>query len=166
MKIKGKVFVFGDHVNTDEIIPARFLNTGDPVELAGYCMEDTRPGFGQRADIVGSILLAGENFGCGSSREHAPIAIKAAGIACVMARSFARIFLRNSINIGLPLVELPGTHDILENDEVEVDFQQGTVVHFHSRTTYRFQPYPSFMQDIIRHNGWLNYAKNLVYPAA
>ena len=112
MKIKGKVFLFKDNVNTDEIIPARYLNTNDLGELAKYCMEDISPGFGQRNDVKGGIIVAGENFGCGSSREHAPISIKYAGICCIIAKSFARIFLRNCINIGLPVVELNKTDEI------------------------------------------------------
>ena len=128
MKIKGRAFVFGDNVNTDEIIPARYLYTSDPGELAKYCMEDLRPGFGSREDINGGIFIAGENFGCGSSREHAPISIKAAGIQCVIARSFARIYLRNSINIGLPIIDLEDTSGFKESDEVEVDFIKGKIV--------------------------------------
>lgn len=159
MKVKGKVFVFGDNVNTDEIIPARYLYTSDPKELAKYCMEDIRPGFGSRVDIKGGIIAAGENFGCGSSREHAPISIKAAGIRCVIARSFARIYLRNSINIGLPTIELEDTSGFNENDELEVDFSTGKIINHTSKKQYSIPPYPQFMQDIIQAGGWLNYAK-------
>ena len=105
MVVKGKVFVFGDNINTDEIIPARYLVSSCAEELAQYCMEDVRPGFGSREDLKGAVILGGENFGCGSSREHAPMAIKAAGISCVIAESFARIFLRNSFNTGLLVIE-------------------------------------------------------------
>ena len=159
MKIKGSVFVFGDNVNTDEIIPARYLSTSDPKELAKYCMEDLRPGFGKRDDIAGGIFIAGENFGCGSSREHAPISIKAAGIRCVIAQSFARIYLRNSINIGLPIIELTDTSGFKENDEVEVDFVKGKIIDHTSKQEYTIPPYPEFLQDLIQAGGWLNYAK-------
>jgi 3-isopropylmalate/(R)-2-methylmalate dehydratase small subunit len=159
MKVKGKVFVFGDNVNTDEIIPARYLYTSDPEELAKYCMEDIRPGFGSRGDIQGGIIAAGENFGCGSSREHAPISIKAAGIRCVIARSFARIYLRNSINIGLPIIELEDTSGFNENDELEVDFSKGKIINHTSKKEYSIPPYPQFMRDIIQAGGWLNYAR-------
>jgi 3-isopropylmalate/(R)-2-methylmalate dehydratase small subunit len=163
MKIKGHVFKFGDNVNTDEIIPARYLSTSEPHILARYCMEDLRTGFGQREDLKGSLFVAGENFGCGSSREHAPIAIKASGIRCVVACSFARIFLRNAINIGLPLVELPQAHEIAENHQLEIDFQEGKVYDFTSGKDYHMQPYPLFMQELIDCGGWLNYAqKNLM----
>lgn len=158
MEIKGKVFVFGDNVNTDEIIPARYLSTSDPAELAKYCMEDLLPGFGQREDIAGGVMVAGENFGCGSSREHAPISIKAAGIGCVIAQSFARIFLRNCINIGLPIIELKDTGDFKESDEVAIDFATGKIVNHTRGKEYDVQPYPEFLQEIIRCGGWLNYA--------
>lgn len=158
MIIKGKVFVFGDHVNTDEIIPARYLSTSDPVELAKYCMEDIQPGFGQRSDIRGAVIVAGENFGCGSSREHAPLAIKAAGVSLVLARSFARIFSRNAINIGLPLVEIPREAILTAESSIEADLEQGFVMDCLSGQRWRIQPYPPFLQDIIRCGGWLNYA--------
>ncbi len=159
MEIKGKIFAFGDNVNTDEIVPARYLSTSDPKELAKYCMEDLREGFGLRDDIKGSIFVAGENFGCGSSREHAPISIKAAGIGCVIAQSFARIFLRNCVNIGLPIVELPKTGEFKEEDIVEVDFTNGKIVNHTQEKEYPIQPYPEFMKEIIQHGGWLNYAR-------
>lgn len=160
MKVKGKAFVFGDNVNTDEIIPARYLATSDHAELAKYCMEDIRPGFGSREDIKGGLIVAGENFGCGSSREHAPISIKAAGLTCVIARSFARIYLRNSVNIGLPIIELEDTSGFGENDEVEVDFANGKIINHTSGKDYAINPYPQFMQDIVKAGGWLNYAKS------
>lgn len=162
MKIKGKAFIFGDNINTDEIIPARYLNTSDPTELAKYCMEDARPGFGRREDIKGGIIVAGENFGCGSSREHAPIAIKAAGISCVIARSFARIFFRNAINIGLPIIELKHTDEFEEGDIIEVDLESGTVNNVTRDGTYQIQPYPGFLMEIIKAGGWLEYClKNI-----
>jgi 3-isopropylmalate/(R)-2-methylmalate dehydratase small subunit len=158
MEIKGKIFVFGDNVDTDVIIPARYLNTPDPSRLAEYCMEDIRAGFGKREDIKGGIFVAGKNFGCGSSREHAPISIKAAGIGCVIAKSFARIFLRNCINIGLPIVELKDTEDFKEEDMVEIDFTKGKIINHTREKEYRMQPYPEFMSEIIRMGGWMNYA--------
>jgi len=157
MKIKGKVFIFGDNVNTDEIIPARYLNTSDPNELAKYCMEDARPGFGKRDDIKGGVIVAGENFGCGSSREHAPIAIKAAGISCVIAKSFARIFFRNSINIGLPIIELENTDEFEEGDIVEIGLEEGIVKNVSKNKIYQVQPYPEFLREIIEAGGWLEY---------
>jgi 3-isopropylmalate/(R)-2-methylmalate dehydratase small subunit len=157
MKIEGKCFVFGDNVNTDEIIPARYLNTSDPFELAKYCMEDIRPGFGKREDIKGSIIVAGENFGCGSSREHAPIAIKAAGISCVIAKSFARIFFRNAINIALPIVELKEVEEFDEGDVVEVDFENGIIKNKTKNKTYTVHSYPEFLREILKFGGWLEY---------
>ena len=158
MKFRGKAFVFGDHVNTDEIIPARHLSSSDPDELALHCMEDLRQGFGSRDDLRGSVMVAGENFGCGSSREHAPIAIKSAGISCVVAKSFARIFLRNSINIGLPIVELAETDEISEEDVLSVDLGSGTVRNESSGKEYRAPVYPDFLQKIVEYGGWLSYA--------
>lgn len=158
MKRKGSCFVFGDNVNTDEIIPARYLSTSDPEELARYCMEDAREGFGQRDDLKGSVLLAGENFGCGSSREHAPISIKASGISCVIAKSFARIFLRNSFNIGLPIIELSEADRFFEGDEVEIDFDSGRVENLSRGESFTFQAYPDFLKKVIDYGGWLAYA--------
>ncbi|ADK80738.1 3-isopropylmalate dehydratase small subunit [Sediminispirochaeta smaragdinae] len=159
MKRKGRCFVFGDNVNTDEIIPARYLSTSDPAELALYCMEDARSGFGRRDDLAGSIMIAGENFGCGSSREHAPISIKASGIGCVIAKSFARIFLRNSFNIGLPIIELPEADQFGEGDEVEIDFDRGLVRNLTKNKEFTFNPYPEFLKKVIDYGGWLSYAK-------
>lgn len=156
---QGKCFVFGDNVNTDEIIPARYLSTSDPEELARYCMEDARQGFGCRDDLRGSIIVAGENFGCGSSREHAPISIKASGIACVIAKGFARIFLRNSFNIGLPIIELPEADTIREGDELSVDFTGGRIRNITTGKEYSFQPYPEFLKKVIDYGGWLSYAR-------
>jgi 3-isopropylmalate/(R)-2-methylmalate dehydratase small subunit len=156
---RGRCFVFGDNVNTDEIIPARYLSTSDPAELATYCMEDARQGFGMREDLSGSIMVAGENFGCGSSREHAPISIKASGISCVIAKSFARIFLRNSFNIGLPIIELEEADTFSEGDELSVDFNEGKIKNLSSGKEHSFQPYPDFLKKVIDYGGWLAYAK-------
>ena len=161
MILKGKAFVFGDNIDTDAIIPARYLNTSDPNELAQYCMEGIRPGFARDGRAKGAVLVAGRNFGCGSSREHAPISIKHAGIQCVIARSFARIFLRNCINIGLPAVELEEASSIEEGDLIEVDLKEGIVINRTKVATYRIQPYPDFMMEIIRAGGWLKYVSSL-----
>jgi 3-isopropylmalate/(R)-2-methylmalate dehydratase small subunit len=157
MKLKGKAKVFGDHVNTDDIIPARYLNSSDPDELAQHLMEDIRIDFGQGTTLKGSIIVAGENFGCGSSREHAPAAIQAAGIACVIAKSFARIFLRNSINIGLPVVELDQDYRFEEDDQIEVDLDTGRVTNLTQKMEYTFRPYPFDLQEIVTAGGWLEY---------
>ena len=157
-RAKGPCFVFGDNVNTDEIIPARYLSSSDHAELASWCMEDSRPGFGRRDDLKGSIMVAGENFGCGSSREHAPIAIKASGISCVVAKSFARIFLRNAFNIGLPIVELAEAGEFKEGELAELDLEAGIVQNLSTRKSYRFGSYPDFLRQVIAHGGWLNYA--------
>jgi len=159
MKIKGKVFVFGDNVNTDEIIPARYLNTSDHMELALKCMEDIRPGFGNRTDLKGNIIIAGDNFGCGSSREHAPISIKASGISCVVAKSFARIFVRNCINIGLPIVEISDTGEFEENNIICIDFTKGKVKNISKNQIYTTTAYPDFLMNVINAGGWINYLK-------
>ncbi|MBN2352615.1 MAG: 3-isopropylmalate dehydratase small subunit [Spirochaetales bacterium] len=155
MKYTGTVYTFGDNVNTDEIIPARYLNTTDPTVLGRYCMEDIRPGFGTRAE-KGSIIVAGDNFGCGSSREHAPLSLKYAGIACVVAVSFARIFFRNAINIGLPIIE---SRDISskakEGDTLTVDLDTGRAVV--GGEEIAIAPFPPFMQKIVEEGGWLPY---------
>jgi len=154
MRLKAPALVFGDNVNTDEIIAARYLNTTDPVVLAAHCMEDVRPGFAQSI-AAGQLLVAGDNFGCGSSREHAPIALKAAGISCVVAGSFARIFFRNAINTGLPIVECPGISGaIREGDEVEVDLDKGLLT-LPGGATRPIAPFPPFMQRIIQEGGWI-----------
>jgi 3-isopropylmalate/(R)-2-methylmalate dehydratase small subunit len=158
MKFRNQIYVFSHHVNTDEIIPARYLNTSDPAVLAQYCMEDLRPNFAKQENLVGKIFVAGDNFGCGSSREHAPISIKGAGIACVIAQSFARIFFRNCINIGLPIVELPDTSLFREGDELEIDLQQGAVTNHSQQRKYSFSPYPDFLEQIINVGGWLPFA--------
>ncbi len=156
MKYAGRAYRFGDDINTDEIIPARYLNTSDPKVLARYCMEDARPGFGQSLE-PGAILVAGKNFGCGSSREHAPISIKQAGIACVVADSFARIFFRNAINIGLPIVECAGIEKkVGEGDRLEVDLEAGRI-RLPSGESVPVTPFPPFMQEIVRRGGWMLY---------
>jgi len=159
MKAKGKVFRYQDNVDTDVIIPARYLNTSDPAELAKHCMEDIDKDFIKNVKL-GDIIVAGKNFGCGSSREHAPIAIKAAGVSCVIAKTFARIFFRNSINIGLPILECEEAVDGTDaGDEMEVDFTTGTIRNLTKGTTYTTQPFPEFMQKIIQAEGLINYIK-------
>jgi 3-isopropylmalate/(R)-2-methylmalate dehydratase small subunit len=156
MRYSGTAYLFGDDVNTDEIVAARYLTTTDPAVLAKYLMEDVRPGFGTRV-AKGGIIVAGSNFGCGSSREHAPIAIKAAGISCVIAESFARIFFRNAINIGLPIVERQGiSAEVKEGDQVTVDLQEGLVV-LGSGKRLPITPFPPFMGRIIQEGGWMAY---------
>jgi len=156
MRFTGTAHVFGDDVNTDEIIPARYLTTSDPRLLAGYCMEDARPGFAKTV-AKGDLIVAGGNFGCGSSREHAPIAIKAAGISCVVAESFARIFFRNAINIGLPIVECPGiAARVKQGDRLIVDLTAGAVV-LPSGERFAVPPFPPFMEGIVREGGWMPY---------
>ena len=156
MRYEGTVYLFGNDVNTDEIIPARYLTTTDPALLASKCMEDARPGFGMAVQ-KGSIMAAGANFGCGSSREHAPIAIKAVGISCVIAESFARIFFRNAINIGLPIVECPGiTARVKEGDRLSVDLKAGLIT-LASGATFPITPFPPFMERIVQEGGWMPY---------
>ena len=156
---KGKVYKFGDDVNTDEIIPARYLNTTDKFELASHCMEDADANFAKKVK-AGDIIVAGKNFGCGSSREHAPIAIKAAGVSCVIAESFARIFSRNSINIGLPIIESPDASKKIKNgDTVSVDTIKGVIRNVTRKESYRFEKYPSFMQKIISSGGLMEQLK-------
>ncbi|MEW6357586.1 MAG: 3-isopropylmalate dehydratase small subunit [Planctomycetota bacterium] len=157
--IKGKCWVFGDNVNTDLIIPARYLNTTDVAELASHCMEDEDPEFAKKI-LPGDVIIGGENFGCGSSREHAPIAIKGAGIACVIARSFARIFFRNAINIGLPICECPqAAADAQPGDQFEVDLETGTISNRTRGKTYKTAPFPEEMREIIAAGGLMNFVK-------
>lgn len=152
----GNAWKFGNDINTDEIIPARYLNTSDPKELASHCMEDADPEFMNKISR-GDVIVAGNNFGCGSSREHAPIAIKAANISCVIAKSFARIFYRNSINIGLPIVESPeAAEDIKPGDKIEIDFDSGKIKNLTTGKEYTAKPFPPFMQDIISKGGLMN----------
>jgi 3-isopropylmalate/(R)-2-methylmalate dehydratase small subunit len=156
MKAHGHVFKYGDNVDTDVIIPARYLNTSDAKELAAHCMEDIDADFVSKVK-EGDIMVATRNFGCGSSREHAPLAIKTAGISCVIAATFARIFYRNSINIGLPILECPEAVDgINAEDEVEVDFDTGKITNVTSGKTFQAQPFPAFMQEIIKADGLVN----------
>ncbi len=156
MKAHGKVIKYGDNVDTDVIIPARYLNSSNPRELAAHCMEDLDPTFVKRVR-AGDILVGGRNFGCGSSREHAPLAIKTSGIACVVAESFARIFYRNAINIGLPIIECPeAAKAISEGDEVEIDFAGGSIADLTTGKTYTAQPFPEFIQSIIEAGGLIN----------
>lgn len=159
MIANGKVIKYGDNVDTDVIIPARYLNTSDPAELAKYCMEDIDKDFVNRVQ-QGDIMVAGKNFGCGSSREHAPIAIKASGISCVIAETFARIFYRNAINIGLPILECPeAAKDIADGDNVKVDFDSGKIVNLTKNTEYTGVPFPEFMQEIMAADGLIGYIK-------
>ena len=154
---KGIVFKYGDNVDTDVIIPARHLNTSDPEELAKHCMEDIDREFVKKVK-AGDVIVATKNFGCGSSREHAPIAIKAAGVSCVIAETFARIFYRNAINIGLPIVECrEAAREIEAQDEVEVDFDTGLITNLTKGRTYQGQAFPEFMQKIIDCGGLVNY---------
>ena len=160
MKAKGNVFKFGDNVDTDVIIPARYLNAPDPSELAKHCMEDIDVDFVKKVQ-KGDIIVANKNFGCGSSREHAPISIKAAGVSCVIAETFARIFYRNAINIGLPIIEsAEATQNIEAGDVVEVDFDNGMIYDRTKGTEYKGQAFPEFMQKIIQAEGLINYINN------
>jgi 3-isopropylmalate/(R)-2-methylmalate dehydratase small subunit len=153
MKPQGIVHKYGDHIDTDVIIPARYLNSQDPSELASHCMEDIDPGFAENAQ-PGDIIVAGVNFGCGSSREHAPIAIKACGIACVIAANFARIFYRNAINIGLPILECEAaSRDIDAGDLVSIDFDSGIITNLTKNTSYQAEPFPDFIKEIISKGG-------------
>ena len=156
MIVKGRVHKYGDNVDTDVIIPARYLNTSKHEELAAHCMEDIDKDFVNRVK-PGDIMVANKNFGCGSSREHAPIAIKASGISCVIASTFARIFYRNAINIGLAILECDeAAQDIQADDEVQVDFDTGLITNLTTANTYQAQPFPPFIQNIIEKGGLLN----------
>lgn len=157
MNAKGPVFKYGDNIDTDVIIPARYLNTQSPAELAAHCMEDIDKTFVTRVK-AGDIMVGGENFGCGSSREHAPVAIKAAGIDCVIAKSFARIFYRNAINIGLPIVESPeAAGEICAGDRLEVDLKRGVIHNLTQSRTYQFGGFPVFIQEMVDAGGLLSY---------
>ena len=156
----GKVFKYGENVDTDVIIPARHLNTSDPAELAKHCMEDIDKDFVNKVK-AGDIIVAGKNFGCGSSREHAPIAIKASGVSCVIAPTFARIFYRNSFNTGLPILECEeAARKIDAGDEVEVNFKTGEIKNITKGETYQAEPFPEFISGIIENGGLVNYVKN------
>ncbi|MDO5690384.1 MAG: 3-isopropylmalate dehydratase small subunit [Tissierellia bacterium] len=160
MLLQGKVWKFGDDIDTDAIIPARYLNTSNHAELAQYVMEDAVAGFSKQVS-EGDIFVAGKNFGCGSSREHAPIAIKAAGVSCVIADSFARIFFRNSFNIGLPIFESKeAAAAIAQGDQVEVNTSTGVITNVTTGKTYQAAPIPDFMQELISSGGLMNYIKN------
>ncbi|ADG81251.1 3-isopropylmalate dehydratase small subunit [Thermincola ferriacetica] len=159
MEIKGRTWKFGADVDTDAIIPARYLNTSDPIELAKHCMEDADPEFPGKVR-QGDIIVADKNFGCGSSREHAPIAIKAAGVSCVVAKSFARIFYRNAFNIGLPIFESPEAVDaIQEGDEIAVDTEKGIITNLRTGRQFSSTAIPPFMQELIEAGGLINYVK-------
>lgn len=160
MEAKGIVFKYGDNVDTDVIIPARYLNSSDPKELALHCMEDIDSDFIHRVN-QGDIIVADKNFGCGSSREHAPIAIKVAGISCVIAETFARIFYRNAINIGLPIIECPeAARGIKAGDKVHVNFDTGVITNETTGAQFKGQPFPEFMQRIIASEGLISYINN------
>ncbi|WP_195986916.1 3-isopropylmalate dehydratase small subunit [Clostridium sp. D53t1_180928_C8] len=160
MKATGRVFKYGDNVDTDVIIPARYLNTSDPKELAAHCMEDIDLDFAKNVQ-QGDIMVAKKNFGCGSSREHAPIAIKESGVSCVIASTFARIFYRNSINIGLPILECDKAVKSIEaGDELEVNFDTGVIKNITKNEEYQGEAFPEFMQKIINSNGLIGYIKN------
>lgn len=159
MIVKGKVIKYGDNVDTDVIIPARYLNTADAKELAAHCMEDLDATFVKRVK-KGDVMVGGANFGCGSSREHAPLAIKESGISAVVAKSFARIFYRNAINIGLPIVECDCEID--DGDEIEVDFDNGILRNLTKNTTAEFPAFPEFLQKIIAAGGLLNSLKQQI----
>ncbi|SFV64258.1 3-isopropylmalate dehydratase small subunit [hydrothermal vent metagenome] len=156
--LQGKVWKFGDHIDTDLIIAARYLNTSEPSELAKHVMEDADPEFVNKIK-VGDIIVAGENFGCGSSREHAPIALKSAGISAVIAPTFARIFYRNSFNMGLPIFELEESAEILEGDTVKIDMDKGEIINISQAKTYRFTAIPEFMQELVDAGGLIEFAK-------
>ena len=160
MKATGIVFKYGDNVDTDVIIPARYLNTSDPKELAAHCMEDIDLDFAKEVQ-EGDIIVANKNFGCGSSREHAPIAIKESGISCVIASTFARIFYRNAINIGLPILECDQAVKSIEaGDKLEVNFDTGVIKNLTKNEEYQGEAFPEFMQKIINSNGLIGYIKN------
>ncbi len=156
--ITGKVWKFGDNIDTDLIIAARYLNTSDPHKLAEHVMEDADPEFVKKLN-PGDIIVAGENFGCGSSREHAPIALKAAGVSAVVAKSFARIFYRNAFNMGLPIFELKESDEINEGDLIKIDLQKGEIEDIDKKATFSFSPIPPFMQELLAAGGLMNYAK-------
>ena len=157
--IRGTVHKYGSNVDTDVIIPARYLNTTDHAELASHCMEDIDPEFVKKVK-AGDVIVAEDNFGCGSSREHAPIAIKESGISCVIANTFARIFYRNALNIGLPIMECPeAVAGISSGDQVEVDLESGGITNLTTGKSYEAKPFPPFMRELIGAGGLVNYAK-------
>lgn len=157
--LQGKAHVYGNNIDTDVIIPARYLTTWDPSELGAHCLEDLDPKFLQKMQ-PGDIIVAGENFGCGSSREHAPIAIKAAGVSCVIAKSFARIYFRNSINVGLPALVCPeAVNAIKTGDEIAVDLATGLIQNITQKKTYQAEPFPEFLRGIIEAGGLVSYTR-------
>lgn len=162
--IEGKVWNFGKDIDTDLIIAARYLNTSVPEELAKHVMEDADPEFVTKMQ-EGDIIVAGENFGCGSSREHAPIALKAAGVAAIIAPTFARIFYRNAFNMGLPIFELPESTEITEGQSVKINMDEGTITNLTTNKTYKFTPIPPFMQELIAAGGLMNFAQNEIKGA-
>jgi 3-isopropylmalate/(R)-2-methylmalate dehydratase small subunit len=155
--LQGKVWKFGDNIDTDLIIAARYLNTSEPSELAKHVMEDADPAFVSKMS-EGDIIVAGENFGCGSSREHAPIALKSAGISAIIAPTFARIFYRNAFNMGLPIFELPEANEINEGDRVKIDMAKGEVINITQAKIYKFTPIPEFMQKLVDAGGLISFA--------
>ena len=160
MKALGHVFKYGDNVDTDVIIPARYLNSFDPQELASHAMVDIDPEFAGKVQ-PGDMIVARKNFGCGSSREHAPLCLREAGVSCVIAETFARIFFRNAINIGLPIIECPEAAEGIEaGDEVEVDFDSGIIYNKTKDAQYKGQPFPEFMQNLIAAGGLVNYTNS------
>lgn len=159
MKTEGTIWKFGDDVDTDLIIAARYLNTSEPTELAKHCMEDAAPGFAAKV-ADGDIIVAGKNFGCGSSREHAPIAIKAAGVSCVIAKSFARIFYRNAFNMGLPILECEQTDTFQEGERLFVDFDTGEIVARGNGKRFQTRPIPPFMQELVKSGGLMAHIAN------
>ena len=157
MTIEGRAFVYGDNVNTDVIIPARYLTTPDPARLAEHCLEDLDPDFLKERER-GDVVIGGKNFGCGSSREHAPVALKAAGVACIVAKSFARIFYRNAINIGLPIVECAEAADgIKRGERVRIDLTEGNITDVTTKQSWHFAPLPEFAQEILAAGGLMKY---------
>lgn len=162
MKFEGQVYKFGDDVDTDVIIPARYLNTTDQAVLGAHCMEGLDPEFPKKVK-EGGIVVAGRNFGCGSSREHAPVALKAAGVSCVVAKSFARIFYRNAFNVGLPAIECPEAAEEAEEGEVlEVDLERGVILNRSKGREYRFKPLPPFMLQLIQKGGLIPYVRERI----
>ncbi len=164
--LKGHAYKYGANVDTDAIIPARYLNTSDPEELAKHCMEDADAEFVTKAE-EGDFIVGGKNFGCGSSREHAPIAIKAAGISCVIAESFARIFYRNAFNMGLPILDCPAAVEgIADGDEIEINLSKGIIKNLRTGTEFRANPIPPFMQELIDAGGLIGYARSRIKKLA
>lgn len=160
MILKGKALKYGDDINTDLIIPARYLNTSDPLELAKHCMEDEDKDFSKKVR-KGDFIVAGKNFGCGSSREHAPIAIKYAGVSAVIAKSFARIFYRNAFNMGLLILECNEADEIKTGDDIEVDTEKGEIKNLTQKRVYKILPVPSFMEELLASGGLMAYMKGL-----